>query len=165
MGFGVRGVTVSQLTALLSIVSTFFVTGCSTAFSTADDLHADDVPANYRTQIADFMRTQRDLFGLLPITIQKPVVISDPYRKPIGRGISVCVRDGDTGNGILFDFSTVRLYIFIDGQLQSDTGDIISQAGKGRLRELVWCGEHPSWKRFLEAEAEFQPRPRPEHQQ
>jgi hypothetical protein len=155
----VRGVTFSQLTALLSIIPTIFLASCSTASSTADDPHVDDVPANYRTQIAAYMRTQRDAADLqaFPHGISKAdhADISDPNRKPIGKGIWVCVRIGD--NGSLFSNIYIRAYGFSDGQLESGTGNILVDVGV--LVIAAVCGANPNFKPF--PEAEFQPQPQP----
>ncbi|HEY2532157.1 MAG TPA: hypothetical protein VGJ20_30230 [Xanthobacteraceae bacterium] len=161
MQFGIRGVIFSQLTALLSIVPIIFLSGCSTA-SFADDPHADDVPVNYRTQIAAYMRTQHEhdllfRFTSFPNGISKKdyAEIADPNRKPIGKGIWVCVRFGHNG---LFGGGYPRAYGFVDGQLQSDTGDVMQDAGV--LVIAAVCGANPNYKPFPEAEFEPPPQPR-----
>ena len=155
----VREVTFSQLTALLSIVPPIFLADCETtgsspvaaaaSSSTIANNPYPDLPANYRKQIADFMRTQRaDPPGLVPLVIHQgeTVEISDPNRKPIGKGIWVCVR---------FDATTVRSYGFVDGQLEKWTGNIASSPQGGVLTERLICGANPKFKPFPEA----QPKP------
>ncbi|HEY2532158.1 MAG TPA: hypothetical protein VGJ20_30235 [Xanthobacteraceae bacterium] len=148
------------MAALLSIIPIIFLSGCSTA-SFADDPHADDVPANYRTQIAAYMRTQRDADLLVPqafphgISKADHADISDPNRKPIGKGIWVCVRIGD--NGSLFSNIYIRAYGFIDGQLEPGTGNMLVDAGV--LVIAAVCGANPNFKPF--PEAEFQPQAEP----
>ncbi|HEY2527729.1 MAG TPA: hypothetical protein VGJ20_07215 [Xanthobacteraceae bacterium] len=151
MGFGVREVTFSQFTAPCSIIPTIFLTGCSTASFT--DPHADDMPANYRRLIADYMRTQSVALGLLPafrFGIKRgEAEIADPHKAP--GGYNVCVRLGG---------QTVMSYGFVGGQLVRGTGGIISQGGQGVLQEALNCGANPNFKPF--PEAEFQPQPQPQ---
>ena len=157
MQFGVRGVTFSKLTALLSIVPAIFLVGCQTTASssvTANNPHPD-LPANYRKQIAEYMRTQ--MFARMGgITGAE---ISDPNRTFAGllsggeRDI-VCVRFGGGGWP---NFSTVRAYTFVGGQLHWDTDGIVSQYGRGVLTEGWACGANPNFKPF--PEADYQPQP------
>lgn len=160
MQFGVRGVAFSKLTALLSIVPAIFLAGCQTTASssataikvTANNPHPD-LPANYRKQIAEYMRTQ--MFARMGGI--KGAEISDPNRTFAGlvnggeRDI-VCVRFGGGGWP---NFSTVRAYTFVDGKLPWDTGGIVSQFGRGVLTERWACGENPNFKPF--PEADYQP--------
>jgi hypothetical protein len=142
----------SQLTALLSIVPAIFLAGCQTTASssaTPNNPHPD-LPANYRKQIADYMRTQMfaSLGGI------RGAEISDPHRTVaglwygLGERDIVCVRFGGG--------STIRGYVFVGGQLHWDNGGIVSQGGQGVLIEAWACGEHPNFKPF--PEADYQPR-------
>jgi hypothetical protein len=158
MQFGIRGVTFSQLTALLSTVPAIFLSGCLTTASssvTASNPHPD-LPANYRKQIAEYMRTQ--MFARMGGI--KGAEISDPHRGFAGllnggERDFVCVRFGGGGWP---NFSTVRGYAFVDGKLHWDTGGIVSQYGQGVLTEAMACGENPTFKPF--PEADYQPQPR-----
>src|SRR5215475_1578128 len=87
MQFGVRG----AIAALLSIVPTIFLTGCETTGSSpvaatgsssaiANNPHPD-LPANYRKQIADYIRTQRGLLGPVVIHQGDTVEIGEPNRR------------------------------------------------------------------------------------
>jgi hypothetical protein len=164
MQFDVRGVAA----ALLSIVPPIFLAGCETTGSSpvtasgsssaiANNPHPD-LPANYRKQVAEFMRTQRDALGLVtlfPRGITKGgAEISDPNRtfSWLGTHDVVCVRFGGGGWP---NFSTIRAYGFNGGQLQWGTGGIVSQYGQGVLTEAMACGANPNFKPF--PEAEFQP--------
>jgi hypothetical protein len=148
MQFGVRGATF----ALLSTIPAIFLAGCETTASSAaasssaiaNNPHPD-LPANYRKQIADYMRTQRVALGLMPLVIHEgeTVEISDPNSKLIGIGMWVCVRFGGT---------TVRAYGFDDGQLEKWTGNITSSPQGGVLTERVICGANPNFKPFPEAQ-------------
>jgi hypothetical protein len=145
MQFDVRGV----IFALLSIVPAIFLAGCVTTASssvTANNPHPD-LPANYRKQIAEFMRTQMfaSMRGI------RGAEISDPNRTVsiLGMRDVVCVRFGGGGWP---NFSTVRAYAFTDGQLQWGTGGIVSQFGQGVLTEAMACGANPNFKPFPEAD-------------
>jgi hypothetical protein len=163
MQFNVRG---TALAALLSIVPAIFLAGCVTTASSsvtasgsssaiANNPHPD-LPANYRKQIAEFMRTERDALGLVPLfprgITKGGAEISDPHRPFNRNGDFVCVR---TGGGGWPNFSTVSGYLFTGGQLQPGSGNIVSQYGRGVLTEATVCGENPNFKPF--PEAEFQP--------
>jgi hypothetical protein len=165
MQFDVRG---TALAALLSIAPAIFLASCVTTNSptvtatasspaVANNPHPD-LPANYRKQIAEFMRTQRDALGLIslfPRGITKGgAEISDPNRtfSWLGTHDVVCVRFGGGGWP---NFSTVRAYGFNGGQLQLGTGGIVSQYGQGVLTEAMACGANPNFQPF--PEAEFQP--------
>jgi hypothetical protein len=163
MQFDVRG---TALAALLSIAPAVFLAGCVTtdsptvtASSSAKANNPNpDLPANYRKQIAEHMRTQRDALGLVslfPRGITKGgAEISDPNRafSWLGTHDVVCVRFGGGGWP---NFSSVRAYTFSDGQLLTSTGYIVSSYGQGVLTEAMACGANPNFKPF--PEAEFQP--------
>ena len=140
MYFDVRGVTF----ALFSIVPAIFLADCVTTTSSsakANNPHPD-LPANYRKQIAEYMRTQ--MFARMGGI--KRAEIADPNRTFAGllsggeRDI-VCVR---FGGGSWPNFSTVRAYTFVDGKLPWDNGGIVSQFGRGVLSERWACGESHS---------------------
>jgi hypothetical protein len=139
-----------KLTALLSIVPTILLANCTTTTSSVTAVGAHpDLPANYRQQIAAFMRTQ--MFAHSGISGAE---ISDPNRTFAGlvsggdRDI-VCVRIGGP-------LGTVRAYTFIDGKLSWDTGGIVGQSGMGVLTERWGCGENPNFKPY--PEADYRPR-------
>lgn len=160
MQFGVRG----AIAALLSIVPTIFVTGCSAASSKvtatssssaiANNPHPD-LPADYRKQIADFMRTQGgDAFGLVPFVIHQgeKVEIGEPNRRLTYLGMEevVCVRftrsDGWPYN------SATRAYSFRGGQFPLGPGQGALVSGLGI------CGFNPNYKPFPEVKPTPHPR-------
>jgi NADPH-dependent 2,4-dienoyl-CoA reductase/sulfur reductase-like enzyme len=152
MQFGVCGVAFSKVTALLSIVPAIFVAGCMTTASppvTATNPHPD-LPANYRKQIAEYMRTQ--MFARMGGI--KGAEISEPHRGFAGlinggERDTVCVRFGGGGWP---NFSVVRGYTFVGGKLNWDNGGIVSEYGRGVLTEAMACGENPTFKPFPEAD-------------
>jgi ABC-type Fe3+-hydroxamate transport system substrate-binding protein len=154
MHFGVRGATF----ALLSIIATIFLAGCETTGSSpvaatgSSSAIANnpnpDLPANYRNQIANFMRTQRgDAFGLVPFVIRQgeTVEIGDPNRRLtyLGMETVVCVRisrgDGWPNN------SATRVYSFSGGQLSSGPGQGGLVSGGPGV-----CGWNTNYKPFPE---------------
>ena len=120
-------------------------TGNSTGVASANSPHPD-LPANYRQQIAEFMRTQ--LFAFRGI---KGAEISEPYRGFAGlinggdRDI-VCVRFGGPGGAL-------RGYVFVDGKLPWDNGGSLGFEGaSGILSQRMACGANPNFKPFPEAD-------------
>lgn len=126
---------------------TLFLVGCQSSGIVASSGRAvsqhPDLPANYRQQVAEFMRTQ--LFA--KIHGIKSAEISDPNRAFAGLIAGgdrdfVCVRLG----------GAVRAYVFVDGKLPWDNGGATSP---GFMLINNVCGENPNFKSF--PEADFQP--------
>jgi hypothetical protein len=132
-----------KLTALLSIVPVILLVNCTTTTSSVSaERDRSDLPANYRQQIAAYMKTQ--MFARNGISGAE---ISNPNRTFAGwfgmRDV-VCVRIGGA-------LGSVRAYIFSDGKPMWDTGGIVGQSGAGVLTERWACGENPNFKPFPEA--------------
>ena len=136
-----------KLTTLLSIVPAILLVSCTTTTSSATaDRDRSDLPANYREQIAAFMKTQ--MFARNGISGAE---ISNPNRTFAGwfgeRDV-VCVRIGGP-------LGSVRAYMFTDGKPTLGTGGVVGQSGRGVLTEGWLCGENPNFKPF--PEANYQP--------
>jgi hypothetical protein len=121
--------------------------GCQT---TADSVASSgggsqhpDLPANYRQQIAEFMRTQ--LFA--KIHGIRNAEISDPNRAFAG-----LINGGDRDFVCIRFGGTVRAYVFVDGKLPWDNGGPVAP---GIALLFKQCGEKPNFKPC--PEADFQP--------
>jgi hypothetical protein len=134
----------SRILRALAVVGPLALTvaGCATpAKVTATNPHPN-LPANYRKAVADYMKTQ--MFGSRPGI--STAEISDPNHTWNGYDV-VCVRFGGGGWP---NFSTVRAYVFSNGQLLAATGQIVSQFGQGVVTEAVNCGSEPVFRPFPE---------------